>query len=1831
MLQDYATRLAAMRSRLSRPQSKHSRHKQQQQQEPGRQFQQDNIVDESQPYHIESLNVDPSVSSFEVVHKAEAEHSGPSFGGSMGDVSTSLHNLDHEDASVIKKARTSSFSEGTSQSKMSLLRKQMGESRTKFERQQRDNREKKANMDEMKKKVDMLRNELEQRDEFIQSFEKGIIPQHSQPTTHQLYQQLLQKDAIVYSLTARVSELEILSRNQKESLDEKECIINARTEAVALVTKDRDDKMIKIVEEIEERQTSMRNMQEEFTTKEEEWNRERSTLSRVVAEKTDLSVHLEENCRRIDSIRFELSTRNAELQERLVAVQGDKKELESNFGYEKMKNSEHVLAIKELKLKLCKVEAHGSKKLKNLEKHLKTTKQGAGGNESGQKILDLHNQIAVLEEEKGNLQLRLVDFDELKANSSFLEKDVESLKLKIEEVNKNLDEQFTSVSALQKEKIDFVALLNDRELKLLDLEADIVKFEDEREELKNNVKILESRVTVLDINLDSSISEQKILQSELESHASQSVGAECVEAESKMELERSVVTLANQVEQLKVRNATLVKDLEQHKQHRQQTDEEQIEAAEANQRLLGILTDKEDCLTNQSIEIDKCNALMDTYNAKIDELKDSISRLKLERDNSASTYRMEISQLDSTISTKTRENEAFVTSRRHENSRLNEAIDDAVKLRNKLSKLQDTMMVTEDHLAQQTRENSRLSKVIEENKKLIDRLENDIRDLENLLQEGNHKISDWKASVDSLETQLANAQAEYENLCLIYKESLRSASLKENYIEKLLKDYSNANVSLEKFSVELNDKISEVDRLVEEKQKMTCEYELKLQQKQESLALVRIDLTAKETRVIALETGATDFLIRLSQLESEINKKTNDILYLQESIANYSQDIVSKDDLSVKQQNTIDDLSMERDTYKNRCDQLNKNILINEKHILETSNRVELLVNENSTYRNTMESKEKELNKVNENILEKEELIRCLKEKLFNTAESDTIIRAALTEERELAALSNDEALQEKKIEIDALSLKLSEEQEQLSLLSETFAAKENDLLQIRKTLSKHEAEYEELKIQFDQLSKWYEQVNANNASLQEQLELSAQEVAKLEETFGRDQNLIIELQNQIETLKTDIQLKEHLIAEVKQSQDEKTSTLSKSDNEKQEKIDSLQEKTTVLQTEIDKLIQYNNELLQCQTKWEVWSKTVDEEKTASQATYSKCQASYQAATDKLNEDNNLLVELTERNKFLDNRVQELNTELEQNKSALLDSSETQGDWENKVFLLEEQLNSLRNENTESNITKDNEMPGRIRILELELATTDEKITELSDRLTVALRTVEEVKHQLKVKDDLVAGLEMKLSDDRSARSDDSRTSSRQSDADDAGRYRVLQNQLEEAHLTITLLQTTLATCEKTTGDPPQQAEEAMLGEVDLRDPLSSSPPSSRAAPEVIRLQQSLSEKTQLVEQMQEQLRTLRHSVHSLEEEIVLLKANSKTQEICLKEKVELCSQLEDKLEAHIESANSSLSTLASLELEKSNLVLQLNSVSEHHEQSMQEQLRAQNRQFADQLQEQTTFVYNLNIKITSHQSKIQELESIIAQNSVQKIISPAVSVASESSASVSRDASQLFSFGVEEFDSSENANLVVTETRNVAESAQESVLSFADLRFKLSWYEEQWATWTKHYTELQQNYQDAETRIMQLKKLLDERDDIVTPDPAPLLLSDPVSAIISVPLESALDTSRSGSSVEETQPSYNEKVQAQYNEVDRQYQELLQQHQLLQQQYAEVSQARQSFEEEASTLKKKMATTECVNLTRLSSEQTRAESDAWMLQLQEANEKNIQLQAEFVALQQQV
>ncbi|KAF2353802.1 hypothetical protein FHG87_015443 [Trinorchestia longiramus] len=1373
--QDYATRLAAMRSRLGRPSGKHTKQ--------GAAAKPASSSTEGQSFRTESMSVDPSAQPFEVVLKESEGLVGSSkLGGSLADVSVmSVSDKVHESVThpqvvgdqtagggVLKKARTSSFSEGTSHSKIQLLRKQLDENRTKYERQQRDNKEKKASMEEMKKKMDKLRQELEQRNEFILNLEKGIIPLQSQPTTQQLCQQLLQKDAIVWSLTSRVGELESLCQDQTDRLGEKDCLIESRTEAVALVTKDRDEKILKMMEEMEERERSMRDMQERFTKQEEEWKCERDTLTRSLAEKSSRVAQMEASHRRTESIRFELATRNAELQEKIVALQSDLSDVTASMELEKNKCQQSHNSIQELKQKLCKAEAHGRSKLKGLEKQVKSIKTGQ---QSGQNILDLHNQIAVLEEEKGNLQLRLVDFDDLKAANISLEENALALKKKLADLSSDLNAKSVFVSSLEEEKIKLVELLNDREEKLVNIETNSSGLKVENERLMKIEAVLRKQVCDLQDKNDTVCEELSELQSEMKAITETKENAP--EKDLREELERRVLELSQELDSLKEVCTT--------QKHHMMKLEEKVEActlseqetSEANQRLLSILTDKENALASNAIEIDSWNATRTELDDEIRELSDRCERLQLEAVTGNAAHDDEVKKLQKLLSDKETELEDLTVHYKEETDRLLTEVRQAETLQTKLSEMEDLFDRMESELVAFKKRNSRMDKALAENEKMISSLKTDLKEAQDALDENKERIRGYEQLIKELKSDRKAVEKNAEKLSELQKETEKNLLLKSKEVEKLQKDFNNIQQSLDDTQSHLSDRIDEVTSL-------TLERESLLQQvrEQQSLAEVKQTQIAGLAAEIAAKSGG------VSEEGSIVQMSASDADFIKNCYEEMEAKLQLKDKLLNDVQSQHEAVSKEMQKCKSDLMQRETTIQdLTEKLALHEENDRQQLAGVGDL-QSSLESEQKARQDLHNNLLMEQNRNEELQSSLFAEQNAKCGLQDSLSRERELREdlqnkVVSDNASWQQQVEsltmqleqqsqaASSFSAQLAERDQQLAEMQEQFTERDPQLAEVHQRLIEREQELCGVQQQLAEREKQL-------ADVQQQLSASEAQLAELyQKLHERDQRLS-EAERKLDAAKEELACMTAQHAEVTafQSQAAAQNELLQRSNEqllqmqvdcqtKQAEIHELRSKVESLSAEDDcaraaqleelnirqqRIVQLEQEVAVLRSERECLDASLHSQVTALQAELNNLRQSYDDVSSELQVKKASLEENSQKIILLEATLEEMQRSASESEQ-LTELKHSARSQQEEMALLNQKLSGLEDTNSK--------LESRRQKLQQELleeaeqnASLAEKVLSLEDMLS-ALRN--ELETSVASKNESISSYEQQLSERDSA------------------------------------------------------------------------------------------------------------------------------------------------------------------------------------------------------------------------------------------------------------------------------------------------------------------------------------------------------------------------------------------------------------------------------------------------------------------------------------------------
>lgn len=397
--------------------------------------------------------------------------------------------------------------------KINILREQLEQNRLRFERHGLELSEDTRSMEAM---VEQLRHELEERDVTIQQLQEGqetpvlssYVEQNLEPMD--VNTQLLQKEQEVRNLTNQVSDLHNTILELQENLKEKDCVIEARTQAISLLSEDMSKKWRANVDMLEETRQQMQMMQENFIRIEAGLNAEIEQLSLQLQNNAEKLSHVESNLRATEAARNDLASHNAELLTELDVLKAAPK---ASQGLEeaKLKVNELTQALSEANKLTVKLKAEHKAKVKALNKQIDSLRKES--DLSGE-LVHLQNRIAELEEEKaaqeqtaGQLLEALAELHsqknmsamvlgELKGQLSLkdvLEQELSELKLKLEDRENEIQSLRESLGNAQRSPCP--DQLSDLEKELAEARISLKEWQCRYEDLENQLaeKVTEVR------------------------------------------------------------------------------------------------------------------------------------------------------------------------------------------------------------------------------------------------------------------------------------------------------------------------------------------------------------------------------------------------------------------------------------------------------------------------------------------------------------------------------------------------------------------------------------------------------------------------------------------------------------------------------------------------------------------------------------------------------------------------------------------------------------------------------------------------------------------------------------------------------------------------------------------------------------------------------------------------------------------------------------------------------------------------------------------------------------------------------------------------------------------------------------------------------------------------------------------------------------------------------------------------------------------------------------------------------------------------------------------
>ncbi|KAL0268769.1 UNVERIFIED_CONTAM: hypothetical protein PYX00_010585 [Menopon gallinae] len=386
--------------------------------------------------------------------------------------------------------------------KIGELKKRLEESKLKFE--ERTGKE----VSETKKIesiVENLRMQLEERDVTIQelqkiveqpttpnvksdnSFRKGKTRADGKTITSKSTQttRLQQNDESIeiIALQNRIYELEANILDLEENLKEKESVIDARTQAVTLLSQDLSIKGKNTLECLEETRQEMRSMQNNFVIIENQ-------LKKELVEKDDQLTLTEEKLKKLESINYELSSKNKEIVEELAKAELKFRDLESqkrstNESVVQVKNDDKVAELsnrinvlnKELddsNKSMIKMKLEHKHKIKLLNK---TIEKLRGTSDDKAEILRLQTIVDEFEVVRESLQNKIAELEEEKVSEKKLKDAINELESRVQQQSDVIQKHLETISNLEREKLDLFHSSQDQNILIENLYAKIQNLE----------------------------------------------------------------------------------------------------------------------------------------------------------------------------------------------------------------------------------------------------------------------------------------------------------------------------------------------------------------------------------------------------------------------------------------------------------------------------------------------------------------------------------------------------------------------------------------------------------------------------------------------------------------------------------------------------------------------------------------------------------------------------------------------------------------------------------------------------------------------------------------------------------------------------------------------------------------------------------------------------------------------------------------------------------------------------------------------------------------------------------------------------------------------------------------------------------------------------------------------------------------------------------------------------------------------------------------------------------------------------------------------------------
>ncbi|XP_015517544.2 golgin subfamily B member 1 isoform X1 [Neodiprion lecontei] len=1074
----------------------------------------------------------------------------------------------------------------------------------------------------------------------------------------------------------------------------------------------------------------------------------------------ELTSKNEEYSNKVDELEKLVHNLESEKNELLKRVPDDSYETKEDARVTKLSKE-----LDDLNKSMIKLKAQHKSKVKSLQKQLENFKKVSDTNAE---LVKLGNQVTLLEEEKGNLQLSLVDFDELKASAGDWQERISDLEAKISAQSNEIDSQVQAIATLENQKLDLIQELHAVKQEISALEAENADSENLRVTAEMKIVELEEQLDAL----HKSIADPK--QFDLLS-----------ESEKKQYLDK-IESLSQENNNLIVKLAKLE---EKGTSDTGSTESfETLHETDRNELLkkIDMLSQENNDLIIRLTKLEEKTESTECFENLSDSTKNELMKkieLLVKENNSLTT---KLSKVEEKSSSDTGSTESFERIPEHGDnlSRLdvliqenNELVIKVIKLEEKLAEIEespshgpksktiddDAMSNLECRVRALTQENAdlviQLTKLQERlgdkfSGNLIQQVESNesmIKERENVLSQENHSlvisVTKLKEKNENLEINLDLVTKERDNL----KEAVDQMTT-NTFARELIEKLNELNRKNQTTAQGIRDEITKLlHRLTEEtvEDKDSVDYQ------------GSVTVTLLENEMENYKKLISEQKVVIDDMKSKLSDTQEELLLQTKKIEDYQTEITNLGKLEMELKNTSSVIK----EWELRCEEMEKKLKISESEKVIIEDAIKILEAEKLNMIKEFETKDFEMIKLKKELDEtiSQFELKCQEEfKIASVREEEITALKELVAKNDADLRDKSGTLQTDMITIDSLHKILNEYKSRIEEQNLTIESLNEEVARLNTSLVTSNAEINNAQATVDKLSaelensKTSEEFNELVKTLQDSQEITKEMQNKIDEQA----NEIIMTHGKIENVTSNIRDMAERLAKREEEIAQHTET-NKNLNEELHQAKSVESLLTTQISHLHNTLEQNSnyledlrqELSNAYRKLElVKAQHVEDREMQNR----RLEDLIEELNIKLQENENLKFEIGEKEKLLSQNVtEETKLALELKVADLegrLMESESKGkaqldkmkkiaanlkkkvaqcqDLEAKVSDLEEKWNCEKSEKEAiNNIIQENEFA--IRDKDNKISELENKVIESEKQTAIALQNVEGLAHEI--------------------------------------------------------------------------------------------------------------------------------------------------------------------------------------------------------------------------------------------------------------------------------------------------------------------------------------------------------------------------------------------------------------------------------------------------------------------------------------------------------------------